>query len=72
MNKKVCIGCGKPMPARGAVDQGWTITRLCAVGLGQRFYRQCGCLHWREYGNKIEGLFHSGQDLPPSLREEGA
>lgn len=53
---------------RGAADKGWTITRLAATGKGQRHYRQCGCLHWREYGAMIRALFDAGQDLPPWLR----
>jgi len=69
-SRKICIGCGKPMPKRGAVNAGWTITRLCADGLGSRWYRQCGCLHWREYGTTIRALFHAGQDLPHSLCKE--
>lgn len=63
MNKKVCVGCGKAMP-RQAVDKGWTVTQLAAEGKGQRWYRQCGCMPWRQYGCLIDHLFKSGRDLP--------
>lgn len=49
---------------RGASSKGWTITEFGGKGKGKRWYRNCGCLPWREYSDSAEHLWRNGMDYP--------